>query len=297
MVNAKEVRAIAVDGGGTHCRVALLDGEGIHTVTSGPANATSDIQGCARSINKGLQELSAMCNISLDVLGQTPAYLGLAGVIDQTIARQLQALLPLEQVRIQDDRHSALRGALALEDGALAHCGTGSFFARQENSAQSFAGGWGPVVDDVASARWAGVRSLSLTLRSVDGLIEGSELTASLLKEFDGAAGIVRFAATASSGELGQIAKTVTQLAQQDDPVAITVLKEGATQIGDYITGMGWRDGDPLCLTGGLGPHYQAWLPATIKDCVRSPIGEPLEGAIDLAREFYQEVISERVLP
>lgn len=289
MSDSSKPGAIAVDGGGTHCRIALIKDNSIDTVVSDPANVSSDFSGSVNAIVSGLIELSQRNSVSMDQLKDTSAYLGLAGVIDQQIAQQLLQALPFSRATVQDDRPSALRGALGTADGVLAHCGTGSFFAAQYDKQQRLTGGWGGVLDDVASARWAGARALSLTLYSVDGTQPQTELTRSLLHEYSGATGIVSFASGATATELGQVAKTVTAYARKNDVVAHQVLSDGAEIIAASLAGIGWTDGDTICLTGGLGPWYKSYLPPDMQCCVKEPLAEPLDGAIDLARELYLE--------
>ncbi len=287
MSGSKKPAAIAVDGGGTHCRIALIKDDNIDSVIAGPANVSTDFSGSINTIMSGLAELSQRNSLSAHQLNNIPIYLGLAGAIDEQIGQHVQRALPFTRCTVQDDRPSALRGALGTHDGALAHCGTGSFFAARYNKQQKFTGGWGPVLDDIASARWAGARALSLTLYSIDGIQPQSEMTRALVNEFTGATGIVNFAASATAGKLGQLAKTVTAYAQKNDVVANKVLSEGAEMIAANLLAIGWSDGDNICLTGGIGPWYKSYLPSEMQLCVKEPSGDPLDGAVDLARELY----------
>lgn len=284
------MRALAVDMGGTHCRVALVTKNDYEMIVVDGVNAMSDVDGAAQAIVSGTEALSEKVNLPISTLEASPAYLGVAGVIEPSIAQALRIRLPFEKAKIEDDRLSSLRGALGARDGYVIHCGTGSFFAKQENSEAAFAGGWGPVLDDLAGAYWVGVQALQLTLYAEDGLEQHSSMTSHILSQFGSTAAIVMFAKNASTSEVGHLAKSVTQHALQDDTVAISVLRHGAVLVVEKLRQFGWSEGDAICLTGGIASSYKPYLPVSVQSSLVDALGDPLEGSIALARAFYQEV-------
>ncbi|MDC0657780.1 BadF/BadG/BcrA/BcrD ATPase family protein [Leisingera sp. SS27] len=290
MLETKNNPIIAVDGGGTTCRIAYADGTRQVLVETGPANVTSDYDGAIVRLKEGLAELAAGLDVSPELLKRLPAYLGLAGVTGDRIARRVAADLPLEAVRVEDDRHPALAGAHGAADGAIAHCGTGSFMAYQSQSVRRFAGGWGPVLGDEASAQWVGRRALAVTLDAWDGLAAKTALTDALLKEYGGTDGIVAFASDAKPHEFGQIARLVTAAAASGDGIAASLMRDAAGHLLQGLEMMGWTPAMPLCLTGGIGPHYAAFLPENAQNAVTKPKGAPIDGAITLARAFQAEL-------
>ncbi|MYK32530.1 MAG: ATPase, partial [Boseongicola sp. SB0670_bin_30] len=122
---------IAIDGGGTQCRLALNDGKSIVAVETGSANVSTDFDGALNEISSGLGSLAERAGLKLESLSRIPAFVGLAGMTGEAVSERLRTALPFTHVRIEDDRAAALRGALGRADGAIAHCGTGSFFAAQ----------------------------------------------------------------------------------------------------------------------------------------------------------------------
>ena len=158
------MRALAFDVGATHCRLALVTSSDYQSVVTAGANASSDIDCASQAIISAVDELASKASLARSELACLPAYLGVAGVIAPGVADALKKRLPFERVKIEEDRLNALRGALGTSDGFVVHCGTGSFFAKQRNAMASFAGGWGPVLDDIASANWVGVQALQATL-------------------------------------------------------------------------------------------------------------------------------------
>jgi glucosamine kinase len=59
-------------------------------------------------------------------------------------------------------------------------------------------------------------------------------------------------------------------------------MREGAGWIVKSATALGWSRAEPLCLTGGLGPHYARFLDADVV----APRANALEGALALAADI-----------
>lgn len=284
MSTAPEI--LAVDGGGTRCRVACVVAGKRHLVETGSANASTDLAGSISEVAQGLAALAAQIGLSLDSFRDVPAFVGLAGVVSPDIARAVADGLPLRRVRVEDDRPASVRAALGPQDGATAHCGTGSFFAVQRGGAIRLSGGWGSVLGDEASAQWLGRRALLATLDVADGLRRETDLSAGLLREFGSTAGIVAFAAKATARDFGALAPRVTDAETRGDAVAEALLQCGADHISRTLIAMGWDSGLPICLTGGLAAHYRDYLPRDMAIRVAEPKGEPIDGALSLAQDL-----------
>ena len=285
---------LAIDGGGTRCRIALQAGQDTTVVETGSANVSTDFDRTVTEISTALEALSTRVDMPLSQLAAIPAYVGLAGVTGEAIAQRLTRALPFDHARVEDDRPAALRGALGTQDGFVAHCGTGSFIASQLDGQRRIVGGWGPVLGDPASAQWVGRHALSYTLDAADGLAETTDMARHFLSTLGGTAGIVAFATTARPTDFGALAPVVTSHANAGDALAIILMGDATQHLVRSLTKMGWRAGTPICLTGGIGPCYADHLPAQMQDDLRPPLGEPLTGALSLAREFSKEVTLER---
>lgn len=278
---------IAVDGGGTRSRLALcLSGGARFEAEAGAANVSSDFDGALAQLRAGLTELAGAAGIAPDDLNGLPAYLGLAGVTGPALAQRVAAELPLRAVRIEDDRPAALTGALGSGDGAIAHCGTGSFYALRRTGHIRLAGGWGARLGDEASAQWAGRRALAACLRAADGRAGPTVMARQITRAIGGTEAIVAFAASATPAQMGALAPIVTAAAQAGDCAAHAILTAGAEDIAASLTAMGWQEDMTLCLTGGIGPAYAGFLPEAMRRALRPPRGAPLEGAIALAWEL-----------
>ena len=285
MVDQTSPFVLAVDGGGSVCRVAAV-GEDFRVLKeTGPANVSSDFDGAVRELEAGLKAVAKDLDREVSTLRAMPAFIGVAGAISPDIAEQLRHALGLTNARIDDDRPAAVRGALGSEDGVVAHCGTGSFIAAQFDGEMRFIGGWGPDLGDEASAYWVARRALSRALGVADGRAPDSGLSTSLLKKFEGSAGIVRFVANAAATDVAQLSKEVTRFAAEGDENAKAVMLAGAHEIAKGARAIGWRAELPLCLTGGIGPHFEPYLPTNMRSCIAKPKGTPLDGAIALAQD------------
>ena len=208
---------IAVDGGGTRCRLVLDRAEGRITVETGSANVTSDFDAALGEIRRGLDQLADRAGLTPAEIAELPAYLGLAGASDRTVCARVEAALPFARVRVEEDRAAALQGALGDVDGAIVHCGTGSFFGLRRAGTTRFVGGWGSRLGDEASSFWVGRVALTATLAAVDGLRDHSALSEALLDRWGTPAGLVIFAAHATPGEIGEIARDVAAAALDGD--------------------------------------------------------------------------------
>lgn len=294
MSRSTQTLVLAIDGGGTRCRVAASTGDDVVTVETGSANASTDFDQAVRQIAEGLEALATRMGRPVETLSAAPAFVGLAGVTGPNIADRLRGALPFRNVRIGDDRIAAVRGVLGRRDGAIGHCGTGSFYATQIGGEVRLAGGWGPVLGDEASAQWVGRMALALALEALDGRRRPSPLSDRLVSDFEDAAGIVRFAGSAQPSELGALAPLVTSFAERGDAIADELMRKGADEIARAVLALGWRPDQALCLTGGIGPHYLPFLPEDLRAGVTDPEGQPLDGAIALAQDLAKEIALER---
>jgi glucosamine kinase len=281
---------VAVDGGGTSCRIAVLR-DGVRSdVTTGSANVASDRSAAIKTINDALAEVAGIAGLPLPTLRKCPAYLGLAGVMSAADGAAVAQALALENGVVADDRIATVKGALGEGDGAVAGIGTGSFLGRQDDGVIRLIGGYGLGLGDEASGAWLGRALLARVLLVVDGLAGASILTDRVLAYFDGeVAGIVGFSTTAQPRDYGRFAPWITRAAHDGDAIAQELMHSGADYISKALRALGWQPGEVLCLTGGVGPQYQPYLPTEMAACVTAPNGSGLDGALALAARIGHE--------
>lgn len=282
-----DIQVIAVDGGGSRCRMALVGGGFDLRVELGAANATSDFDGALATCGEGLSELATKAGVRLQDLRTLPAYFGLAGICDTDQAQRFAQNLPLDHVRVEEDRAAAVSGALGLGDGAVIHAGTGSFVARRYRGQLRCVGGWGPKLGDEGSAFWAGREVLRAGLALSDGLLSQSTLGQCVLDRFAGATGAILFATRATPGEIAALAPLL--LDHKADPQTQDILTRAASYFANTLNTLDWQ-GEVICPTGGLAPHLGPFLPAPMRDTLRPPEADPIDGAILLARQWAKEL-------
>ncbi len=275
---------IGVDGGGTGCRARIATanrvlGEG----RGGPANVSSDQVGAIRNVTAAIAQ--AMADAEMDSLDRAHAHLGLAGVLSPAQAEAVAQDMPFETVTVTDDRPTMLAGALGSDDGIVAAIGTGSFVGSKRGSEYRFVGGWGFMLSDEASGAWLGRAVLAETLQACDGMRKKTDLTQQIMDHFDNdASALSEFARTAPPADFGAFAPMVTAAAEGRDDTGLALMQRGAGYIETALQTLDFQPTDVLCLTGGLGPIYEGYLPNAFTDRLREPNGTALDGALILAR-------------
>lgn len=273
---------IGVDGGGTSCRAGLRVGPDgpRHDVQLGPANVSTDFEAALTTINAALAELALLSDLPPSRIAGAHAHLGLAGVMNDTIAAQVAAALPFPAATVTDDRPTTIAGALGEADGAVAAIGTGSFIGRQVAGRIHGVGGWGFHIGDQASGAWLMRRCLVQVMLAVDGFTPHTDLSRAILRNHGGDPGqIVQFSLTSQPSDYARFARDVVAAGDAGDPLGVRLMQEGAAYIRAALTVTGWQTDEPLCLTGGLGPAYARWLNI---DTI-PPKGTALDGALALA--------------
>jgi glucosamine kinase len=267
---------IGIDGGGTSCRAALVGGNRRFDVTGGPANVNTDFDAAVAMIGDVLGRLAAQAGMVPGALRDLPGHFGLAGVMSPDMGRAVARALNLSRVTVTDDHPTTIVGALDGADGAVAAIGTGSFLGRQSGGQIRSIGGWGYRIGDQASGAWLGRRMLEQVLLVQDGIAPGGALTDAFAAHDFGPGGISGFSFRASPADYARFAPAIVA---GDDAFAVALMREGAAYIRAGITALGWREGEVLCLTGGLGPAYAPYVGGPVTPA----IGTALDGALILA--------------
>ncbi len=277
---------IAVDGGGTRCRIVLIHKGQRHQLNVGSANVYSDFDGALRTIRNGLQSVAHLVGLSFDQIAHYPVHLGLAGVLDVEIGQRVSQSLAFTNATVTDDRITTLAGALGHSDGCVAGIGTGSFFARQCGQKSKLIGGYGLQLGDDASGAWLGVKLLQYCLLVLDGFYPRSPLSDRVWDEFSNAPKrMISFAKVATASQFGAFSPRIFAAAQGGDKTGLALVQMGAKSITSACTALGRTQDEPLVLMGGVGPHYTPFLPSEISAQCIDPKGSALDGAIYLATQ------------
>jgi len=282
---------IGIDGGGTTCRVAIdaADGRVLGRASGPAANPMTSMETALASILTTLDAARRAAGLSAAEISTARAHLGLAGVINDTIAHQISAALPISRINVTDDRPTNMAGALGLRDGYLAALGPGSFLGRQQGARQRFIGGWGFWLDDRCSGAWLGRARLTRGLEWRDGLHAASDLLRATFHKFnDDTGAIVAFGRRGAPDAFAGLAPSVLESAKAGDPAAEALLKQGLDYVQRALEALGFQPGDPLCLIGGIGARIGAYLAPKYRANLIAPQGTALDGALYLARQMAQ---------
>lgn len=275
--------ALALDGGGTGCRAALVDpaGQVIGRGLGGPANVNSDRDGALASVRQA-------CDLALAGRvdpARVSAVLGLAGAEVSRADGWLTSQLSFGRLRVVQDATIAMMGALGGGDGIVAAIGTGSVFSRRFQGADLIIGGRGPILGDQASGNWLGRQLLAHALEAADGLRDLTPLLAQVLDQMGGTGGIVTFASIAQAPDFAAHAPQVFD--HTDDPAAQEILRQAVSAIIAFVRRLQPDDTAlPVVFTGGLGAGFAARMAGHCP--VVQPKGSPLDGALLMARELAQ---------
>jgi len=292
MSDSSHTLVIGVDGGGTGCRVAIgtvADGV-LSRAEGGRANVASDPALAIKNVINTVEAAASNGAIAIERLKGATAHLGLAGVMTNQGAGKVASAFPYLNVTVTDDRPTALNGAFGGQDGFLLSVGTGTIAVAATDGVYRSVGGWGFHVSDHASGSWLGHKCLRHVLLCHDGIDLHSDLTRALFAKFHNDPNeIVAFSMSAKPGDYGVFAPEVVESANAGDPVGRKIVERGASHLMRCLGGLRFNSGDPLCLTGGVGPHYARYLPDKITAGLINRRGDALDGAFALARASVEK--------
>jgi glucosamine kinase len=279
---------LGVDAGGTHCRAQLINEEGILVGfgEGGPGNTRLGIDASFASIEQSFRQACQRAQLESHQLTQIAAGLGVAGVERDGAKEKLRTCpFPFNTVEIASDVEIANLGAHSGQDGAVVIVGTGSIgFARCKG--ETFrVGGYGFPISDEGSGAYLGLQALRVTLRAADGRISGTNFTENLFGDFDASSRkIVAWMDEAGATEYATLAPKVVEYARQGDKIAADLMRRAAEHVNAMVESLSdW--GAPQCsIIGGLSEHIIDWLPHRTASNIKPPEGQPIDGAILLAK-------------
>ena len=297
MNDSEHTLLIGVDGGGTGCRAAVgTAANGIlATADGGRANTSSDFDLAINNIVQTVKTALQKAGLQEASLNNAVVHCGLAGVMTTQDSTRVSAALHFGTCIATDDRPTAVRGALGDQDGYLLSIGTGAIAARQLNGDFRSVGGWGFYVADQASGAWLGRAALERVLLCHDGLAEHSDLTRAIFARFDNDPNAISsFSITAKPGDYGAFSPEIVAGAKSGDPWGQSIMREGADHLQRCLAALGFKAGQVLCLTGGVGPHYADYLPPTTLSGLAPSRGSALDGAFQLAKDMAERRVEIR---
>jgi glucosamine kinase len=279
---------LGIDGGGTHTRARLVDADGVVVGTgeAGPANTRIGLPEALHAVEDAYLQALAQAGLDHTHLPLVRAGLGIAGLNRRGVLPGLQEHdFPFRSIAFASDAAIANLGAHAGGDGAIVIVGTGSIgFARVGEEVYTI-GGYGFPISDEGSGADLGLGAIRRSLWARDGRIEHSDLTEEVLNYFHGSAGeIVDWTGRATPADYAAFAPMVMDHASAGDPVAEAIVQQAARRLDRLIRVLLDKGAPSCCLMGGVAARMRDWLAASIRERLREPLGDALDGAILLAR-------------
>jgi len=277
---------IAIDGGGTGCRAAIgTQRDGIlGRASGGRANIGNDPNKTLVNVRGAVEEAAASAGLPHAALEDATAFIGLAGMNIARDEARLRAALPYARIIADDDRPACVVGALGEGvAGWVLAIGTGTIVAATDGAGFRYVGSWGFHLADQGSGAWLGRGALDRALQCHDGLMPHSDLTRALMADFgNNPDAFVAFSLTAHPGDYAAFAPKVIAASEAGDRHAEALMQEGATYYVRALKALEFTPGDPLCLLGGIGPHYARFLPRDHLTGQIAARGSALDGAFQL---------------
>lgn len=272
---------VAVDGGGSSCRLAAFDKSGrmLNRVTvQGHASLSRGAAQAWSNIDGGLQELRQMLQYPTDWLPDR-LLMGLAGSLQETRRSDFLALLPdaLPHTLVTDG-HAQLLGASGGQPGICLAIGTGSVLHWLDEQGESgMVGGWGYPVGDEGSGAWFGMRLVQLYLWHVDGRRQSGSLIEALAGHLGrSVSDIQQWSTQTQSGVMAQLAPLVFEHAARGDTLALSVLDEGLEHALALLELA--PPSLPVHVVGGIGEQMQDRLSERLGDRLQAARGDALQG-------------------
>lgn len=276
---------LGIDGGGTHTRLELRDGENrfLRRAKFGPFNINSIGEPAFRSL---LRQIFAECGEMAECAGLCAGAAGVSNPrMGEIFAEELREAGFRGVWKLCGDQEIALRGAMDTP-GVVVIAGTGSIcFGKNEAGESARSGGYGHLIDDGGSGYALGRDVLSEAVRILDGRSNGHMLEAVFHELGIHTSGeLVSFVYHEKTGKAGiaRLAKIALAQAAAGDPAAGKILENGASELYALVLAVQRRlhlEGCQIGLLGGLLGEDNPYRRIVVQ--ALSPLGQPVSPAHD----------------
>lgn len=281
---------MGIDAGGTHCRAMLVDESGklLGRGEGGPANTVRGSAVVFDSVSKA----SRMAISNAQATELTPPdialCIGIAGASRKDVLSQVLAypyMAAYACVDMVSDAEIALIGAHGNRDGGIVIVGTGTVgFARVAGHTFQV-GGWGFPASDRGSGAYIGMRAAQFFLDVQDGIKPATAFSCALsellgndgtpVKSWGGTDGATHFAA---------LAPLVVDYCVRQDPEASLIMHDSAKHVAEIVRALNDKGAQRISMGGGLSQSIYACFDESVKSLLVAPEGDPIMGALYLAR-------------
>ena len=282
---------IGIDGGGTNCRARLVDaelrclGEGL----AGAANPYQNLEGTRTAILAATGQALTAAGFPLSARADVIVGAGLAGVNVPAVHRAMaQWRHPFSSFHITTDLEIACLGAHAGGDGAVMISGTGSSGCSIVAGQVTVVGAFGYPLADTGSGGWIGLSGLRAALRARERLGPPTSLTEAVEQKLGVSGGaVVEALIDAGNDTFAQFATLVFDAADSGDSIAVAIVQEGASYLGELARRLLENAPPAISLLGGLSGRLTPWLDRDIAERLTVPKRSAMAGACYFARREF----------
>ena len=284
---------LGIDGGGTNCRARLSDAEGkvLGEGQAGSANCTPGLETAFSEVMIATHRALDDARLPHDSVQRIFAGLGLAGLssADSTSLANRTFDHPFVVVVAELDAVAACLGAHMGQDGAILIIGTGTCGWLIKDGKSDRVGGWGFNMSDQGGGAHLGRTALRQALKEYDSILPTSAFGESLMEQFNHRPeNLVVWSKTATPKDYGRFALAVFDYADQGDKTATFMIANAALDIDRMIAALVSKGADRVSLIGGMAEPIRSWLSTASTEALVETQGDPLDGALMLARQAFE---------
>ena len=284
---------VGVDGGGTNCRVRLADENLMTLADAKKGRANLQIENGDpgyRAILDGTAECFSAAGIDRAELGNTYACFGMAGARLQSARDEFARRdWPFAGVQVYDDIDIARAGAHGGEDGAVIIAGTGSAALAMVDGVRHQCGGWGFEIGDQMSGAILGRELIRYAVEAEDGLVPSSPLCRAVIAKLGGDNDAVMDWSfrTRVPADYAAVMPLFFEYYEKGDLVAEEMMMLQLRYVDNYVNWFKARGATRMAVVGGFADRLFPLLQQRYGNFVVERQGEPLYGALILARQHF----------
>ena len=278
---------VGIDGGGTSCRARIRDSQGnlIGEGKSGSANILLGIEIALYSITEAIRIAAKQGGLNESHFHQMHVGLALAGAEQKAawfdFIRQAH---PFASITLNTDAYGACLGAHNGPNGAIMIAGTGSCGILLKDGKQYVVGGREFPISDQGSGAMMGLNLIQKVILTLDGIRPQTLLSQHVMDHFDNDIDqIVEWSKSALPRDYGQFSPAIFSHAQQNDPLAVEILKQTASEIEMFLNALNRKGADRICLMGSIAERILNWLSPPVQQWIVTPQFDAIEGALMFA--------------
>jgi glucosamine kinase len=274
---------LGLDAGGSTCRARVIDDQGqlVGQAKGGPANARIGIEALIAVLSQTIKTaLGAIAPSDVS------AALGIAGLKRPGIEAALSANpFGFGALKVASDAHVACLGAHQGGDGAIVIVGTGSIGLMLEDGLETKVGGHGFPISGEGSGAFIGLQALIWLYRVSDLRAHYEPLYDALLSPIGGTIeASYLWVDKAGPTDYATLAPLVLAAATKGEAAALDFMTHAGLAIGELVEAVFARGATRCSLIGGLSEAILPYLPGHIATRLTPPLGDPIDGALLLAR-------------